>query len=175
MKPTNTFLGKKVVVTGHTGFKGAWLCTWLEYLGAKVIGMALDPNTNPSLFDEAGLTSSITDIRVDIRNRKINRIMSLEKPDFVFHLAAQPIVKASFEDPIANWETNVMGTLHVLEALRNLDNECVAVIITGNVMRMWNGYGVIVRLIRLVALIHIVLQRGCRVSRSIPRPFIFQK
>lgn len=108
---------RKVFVTGHTGFKGTWLCLWLKILGARVVGYSIDIPTRPSLFD---LTKP--DVRTvwgDVRNlKKLKNVISKEKPDIVFHLAAQPLVRASYFDPITTFETNVLGTANVLEALR---------------------------------------------------------
>jgi CDP-glucose 4,6-dehydratase len=141
----NTYQHKKVLVTGHTGFKGSWLVAWLLQLGAKVVGISKDIPTQPSLFEELQLGSQITDYRQDIRDLgKVRAIFEAEKPDFVFHLAAQPIVSLSYADPVDTFSSNVMGTAHVLEALRHLQNPCVAVIITSdkcydNVEWVW-GY-----------------------------------
>jgi CDP-glucose 4,6-dehydratase len=117
-----TFQGKKVWVTGHTGFKGSWLCEWLLQLGARVSGFSLpQPSTTPSLFDQLGLAARMDDRRGDIRDRELVKKTLLEvDPDFVFHLAAQPIVRLSYRTPVETWETNVLGTIHVLEALRAL-------------------------------------------------------
>jgi CDP-glucose 4,6-dehydratase len=139
------FSGKTVLITGHTGFKGAWLTAWLNQLGATVTGIALDPPTVPSHFEATRLADGITDLRIDIRERaKIEAAVLSAKPDFVFHLAAQALVRRSYDDPIETWQTNVLGTLHVLEALRKLDKTCAAVIITSdkcydNVEWVW-GY-----------------------------------
>jgi len=145
MNIQSSFKNKTVLVTGHTGFKGAWLTAWLKQLGAKVVGIALDPSSNPSHFDVAHLTDGITDLRVDIRDRANveNAIVSAE-PDFVFHLAAQALVRSSYDAPIETWQTNVLGTIHVLEALLKLDKPCAAVMITSdkcydNVEWVW-GY-----------------------------------
>ena len=141
----NSFNGSTVLITGHTGFKGAWLTAWLKQLGAKVVGMALDPPTNPSHFVAANLADGITDLRIDIRDRAaLESSIVNTQPDFVFHLAAQALVRRSYNDPIETWQTNVLGTLHVLEALRKLDKACAAVIITSdkcydNVEWVW-GY-----------------------------------
>ncbi len=140
-----TYKGKSVLVTGHTGFKGSWLTSWLIQLGANVTGIALDPPTNPSLFDAARLTSRITDLRLDIRDQAgIEKAIKEIQPDFLFHLAAQSLVHKSYDNPIETWQTNVMGTLNVLEALRKLDKNCAAIIITSdkcyeNVEWVW-GY-----------------------------------
>jgi CDP-glucose 4,6-dehydratase len=139
------FKNKTVVVTGHTGFKGAWLTAWLKLLGARVVGIALDPPTEPSHFSVARMREGISDYRIDIRNRtEIEEVIVTEQPDFVFHLAAQALVRRSYDDAHETWETNVMGTLHVLEALRKLTKPCTAVIITSdkcydNVEWVW-GY-----------------------------------
>lgn len=141
----NSFSGKKVIVTGHTGFKGVWLCSWLLQLGAEVVGIALEPNTEPSHFEAIKLSESIKDLRIDIRDKdELQKVFLEVQPDFVFHLAAQALVRKSYDDPIDTWQTNVLGTLHVLEALRKLNKSCAAVIITSdkcydNVEWVW-GY-----------------------------------
>lgn len=141
----NAFQGKTVLVTGHTGFKGAWLTAWLKHLGARVVGIALDPPTVPSHFQAAGLAEGMTDLRIDVRERAaIEDAIVSAQPDFVFHLAAQALVRQSYDDPLETWQINVMGTLHVLEALRKLDKSCAAVVITSdkcydNVEWVW-GY-----------------------------------
>lgn len=141
----NTFKDKVVLITGHTGFKGAWLTLWLINLGAKVIGVSNSITSNPSHFEAAKLDKKITDYRVDIRNKiELTNIIKNEQPDFVFHLAAQAIVKRSYLDPIETWETNVIGTLNVLESLRQIKKKCIAIIITSdkcydNVEWVW-GY-----------------------------------
>jgi len=145
MNCRHEFDGKTVLVTGHTGFKGAWLTAWLKQLGAKVVGVALDPPTNPSHFDAAHLGRCMTDQRIDVRNRKaVEEAVVSAQPDFLFHLAAQALVRRSYDDPMETWLTNVQGTLHVLEALRKLNKPCSAVIITSdkcydNVEWVW-GY-----------------------------------
>jgi len=141
----NSFSGKTVLVTGHTGFKGAWLTAWLKQLGAKVVGIALDPPTVPSHFTAAHLAHGMSDLRIDIRNlAAVSEAVNSAQPDFVFHLAAQALVWQSYIEPIETWQTNVLGTLHVLEALRKLDKASAAVIITSdkcydNVEWIW-GY-----------------------------------
>ncbi len=145
MSLLNSFDGKKVVITGHTGFKGAWLCSWLLELGAEVVGIALDPITEPSHFSVANLSHSIKDLRIDIRDKEsLKNVFVDAQPDFVFHLAAQALVRRSYDDPIETWQTNVIGTLNVLEALRAINKPCAAVIITSdkcydNVEWVW-GY-----------------------------------
>lgn len=120
-----TFAGKKVFVTGHTGFKGSWLCEWLLLLGANVTGFSLPGSvSSPNLFDQLGLSSRLKDIRGDIRDaRAIRDALVGCAPDFVFHLAAQPLVRISYRDPAETWQTNVLGTVNVLEALRTLQNQ----------------------------------------------------
>jgi len=139
------YKGKTVVVTGHTGFKGAWMTSWLLKLGAKVIGISIDIPTKPSLFETMNLKDKITDYRIDVREiGKLKEIILNSNPDFLFHLAAQPIVSSSYLDPLYTFSTNVMGTVNVLESLRYLENKCVAVIVTSdkcydNVEWVW-GY-----------------------------------
>lgn len=141
----NVYKGKKVLVTGHTGFKGSWLVSWLLNLGAEVVGLSKDIPTKPSLFEEMGLEKKITHYLQDIRDLKaVTDIFNKEKPDFVFHLAAQPIVSLSYQNPIETISSNVMGTTHVLEALRTLNFPTTAIIITSdkaydNVEQVW-GY-----------------------------------
>jgi len=136
---------KKVLITGHTGFKGSWLTTWLLKLGAKVVGISKDIPTSPSIFKELDLKSKITDYREDIRDLdKIVEIISKERPDFIFHLAAQPIVSLSYSNPIETISSNILGTANILEALRVLDLPITAIMITSdkaydNVEQVW-GY-----------------------------------
>jgi CDP-glucose 4,6-dehydratase len=114
-----TYTGKVVLLTGHTGFKGSWLSLWLKQLGARVIGYSLDPPTHPSFFETAGVASELTDVRGDIRDLEhLRRIFSVHQPQLVFHLAAQPLVRLSYAEPRLTYETNVMGTVNVLEAVR---------------------------------------------------------
>ena len=140
-----SFHNKKVLITGHTGFKGSWLCAWLSDLGADVVGISLDPITEPSHFSVANLSYGIRDLRIDIRdNESLKKAFTEAQPDFVFHLAAQALVRGSYDDPIETWQTNVIGTLNVLEALRAINKPCAAVIITSdkcydNVEWVW-GY-----------------------------------
>jgi len=123
--------GKKVLVTGHTGFKGSWLSIWLQHLGATVIGVSLDPPTNPSLYQQANIAAGITSLREDIRNgNAIKQLFQQYQPEIVFHLAAQPLVRYSYRNPVETYETNVMGTLHVLEAIRSVDTVQASILIT---------------------------------------------
>ncbi len=126
-----TFAGQRVLVTGHTGFKGAWLSEWLLQLGAEVTGLALSPPTSPALFDQLGLASRLNHITGDIRDAAlVARVAAETKPQFVFHLAAQSLVRHSYAHPLETYATNVMGTAHVLEAMRNQPTPCVAVMVT---------------------------------------------
>lgn len=113
------YKGKKVLVTGHTGFKGSWLVLWLNLLGADVIGYSLPPNTDPAMYNVLDLGKKCLSIFGDIRDREyLNKVFSQHKPDIVFHLAAQPLVRLSYFEPVETYQTNVIGTLNVLEASR---------------------------------------------------------
>ena len=113
------FKDKKVLITGHTGFKGSWLSQILVLAGAQVIGYSLEPPTVPSLFNEARIADRITHVIGDIRDRKkLMEIFTQYQPEIVFHLAAQPIVRESYKDPVGTYETNVMGTVNICEAVR---------------------------------------------------------
>lgn len=123
--------GKQVLVTGHTGFKGAWLALWLLRLGARVTGISLAPSTSPNLFSLAKLDAALVSHCCDIRDATaLANLISEAQPEIVFHLAAQPLVRESYQDPIATFATNVMGTAHVLDALRNQGRTRVAVMVT---------------------------------------------
>jgi CDP-glucose 4,6-dehydratase len=141
----NIYNGKKVLITGHTGFKGSWLSIWLLKLGAKVVGISKDIPTKPSMFEELEIEQKITHYQTDIRNLSdIQKIIHTEQPDFVFHLAAQPIVSLSYSDPIETLSSNIMGTANILEALRISNHPCTAIIITSdkaydNIEQVW-GY-----------------------------------
>lgn len=125
--------GRSVFVTGHTGFKGSWLCLLLEELGARVSGFSLPPPTEPSLFDMARIGSSVTSVIGDVRDYdQLLAAMRAAAPDVVFHLAAQPLVRYSYENPIETYATNVMGTVHVLEAVRALGTVKAVVAVTSD-------------------------------------------
>jgi CDP-glucose 4,6-dehydratase len=129
----NTFSGKQVLVTGHTGFKGSWLLAWLLGLGARVAGISVGVPTEPSHFEVLGLVSKIDDYRLDIRHAaKLHQVVAEIKPDFLFHLAAQPLVQHSYRSPLETFETNTLGTANLLETLRQLSRPCTAVIITSD-------------------------------------------
>jgi CDP-glucose 4,6-dehydratase len=125
------FSGATVLVTGHTGFKGSWLCEWLLSLGATVTGYALEPDTTPALFEQLGLRGRLRHVIGDIRAADtVRQIVNDAQPDFVFHLAAQPLVRRSYRDAVYTWETNVLGTVNVLDSLRSLEKPCAAVMVT---------------------------------------------
>jgi CDP-glucose 4,6-dehydratase len=133
MTLADTYNGRKVLVTGHTGFKGSWLTTWLLKLGAKVTGVSIDVPTKPAMFDELALAGRIKHIQADIRDLvAMRKLIDAEQPDFVFHLAAQAIVSTSYSDPVDTMTTNVLGTMNILEALRTLKRSCIAVLITSD-------------------------------------------
>ena len=123
------YRGSRVLITGHTGFKGSWLAYWLSELGADVSGIALDPETQPNHWDQLSL--SINERRLDIRDAdSVNKAIEEIRPAFVFHLAAQSLVRRSYRDPIDNWSSNVMGTAHILEACRHVDSVRAIVAVT---------------------------------------------
>jgi len=129
----NIFKKKVVIVTGHTGFKGSWLTQWLLLLGAKVIGISNNVPSKPSHFESLNLKNEIIDKNIDIRNLGLlEKVFKKYKPDYVFHLAGQSIVKKSFTDPIYTWQTNTIGTLNILESLRKLKKKCFVVLITSD-------------------------------------------
>jgi len=127
------FEGKKILITGHTGFKGSWLTLWLIKLGTKVIGYSLEPPTKPSLFEILNLKEKIVHIIGDIRDEeKLKNIFKKYKPEIVFHLAAQSLVRFSYKEPKLTYETNVMGTLNILEAIRETKSVRVVIIVTSD-------------------------------------------
>jgi CDP-glucose 4,6-dehydratase len=123
--------GKKVLVTGHTGFKGSWLSFWLLHLGAEVKGLSLAPNTMPSLFEQLDLAKHLNHQLGDIRDLELVRqAIAQWQPDLVFHLAAKPLVRRSYLESVETWNANVMGTIHLLESLKHLSHPCAAVFVT---------------------------------------------
>jgi CDP-glucose 4,6-dehydratase len=125
------YKGRSVFVTGHTGFKGSWLTEWLLLLGARVTGYSLPPPTEPALFTQLGLRDRIVHFEADIRQSDhLRQALLAARPDFVFHLAAQSLVRLSYLQPKETYDVNVMGTINVLETLRALDRPCAAVFIT---------------------------------------------
>jgi CDP-glucose 4,6-dehydratase len=127
----DSFKNLRVLVTGDTGFKGSWLCEWLIGMGAECFGVGLAPNTDPSLFNQLGLEKRLHHVNLDIRDCSALKKHIIDvQPDIVFHLAAQPLVRLSYDIPIETYETNVMGTVHLLDALRFLNKKCAVVCIT---------------------------------------------
>lgn len=125
------YRGRRILVTGHTGFKGAWLCSLLLEAGAEVTGYALEPPTRPSLYALAGLESHLCSILGDIRDLPhLQRAFQAARPEIVFHLAAQPIVREGYRDPVGTYATNVMGTVHLLECVRQSDTVGSVVVVT---------------------------------------------
>ena len=125
--------GKKVFLTGHTGFKGSWLSLWLQQLGAEVTGYALQPPTNPSLFEVANVVQGMKSIIGDIRDgAALAKAMCEAAPDIVIHMAAQPLVRRSYLDPVETYSTNVMGTVHLLEAVRQTQSVRAVVNVTSD-------------------------------------------
>lgn len=125
------FSNRRVFLTGHTGFKGSWLAEWLLLRGADVTGYALPPPTKPALFEQLGLRQRLRHMEGDVRDlAALTRAVVEVKPDFVFHLAAQPLVRHSYAQPVETFATNVMGTVNLLEALRVADARCIVVVAT---------------------------------------------
>lgn len=123
--------GRRVLITGHTGFKGGWLAFWLHRLGAQVRGYSLDPSTDPALFRLASIGSFVEDVRGDIRDySKLQNCVRDFAPQVVFHMAAQPIVRRSYSDPVNTYTTNVIGTVHILEAIRRTPSVRAVVCVT---------------------------------------------
>ncbi|MFZ9462182.1 MAG: CDP-glucose 4,6-dehydratase [Vulcanococcus sp.] len=123
---------RRVLLTGHTGFKGSWLALWLKELGAEVHGIALAPETKPALFTQLNLARTLAShTLLDVREAaELAELVKALKPEVVLHLAAQPLVRQSYRDPLGTWATNVQGSLHLLEALRPLDHPCAVVMVT---------------------------------------------
>ena len=127
------FNNKKVIITGHTGFKGSWLTLWLQNLGANIMGVSKDIVTTPSHFEVLKLNKKIINKMVDINDLKqIKKIINQFKPAFIFHLAAQALVRKSYADPVDTVKTNTIGTLNILEAARYLKNDCNVILITSD-------------------------------------------
>lgn len=127
----NAYAGKRVFLTGHTGFKGSWLSLWLGRLGAEVTGFALPPATKPSLFDQAGIAAGLRHIEGDVRDAAaIEAALGECKPDFIFHLAAQPLVLESYAAPAETFATNVTGSINLMEAIRRSGTRAAVVMVT---------------------------------------------
>jgi len=139
------YKNKKALITGHTGFKGSWLTIWLNQLGVDVVGVSLEPKSEKDLFVLSGISSKIKEYREDIRDlKKMKEIFYKEQPEIVFHLAAQALVLESYENPVESYETNIMGTVNILEAIRHTKSVMAAVMITSDKCyenKEWNwGY-----------------------------------
>ena len=127
------WLGKRVLVTGHTGFKGGWLCLWLHSLGAKICGLSLDPPTSPNFFELVNLQDLMQSVIGDIRQpTMVSQVVKQFQPEVIFHLAAQPLVLSSYRDPVQTYETNVMGTVNLLEAVRTSTSTQVVINVTSD-------------------------------------------
>lgn len=127
------YKNKNVVVTGHTGFKGTWLTLFLKILGANVMGISLKPSTKPSLFNDIGLKKDIKNNYLNILNKnKLEKKILFFKPDFIFHLAAQPLITKAYKKPFLTWRTNLIGTINILETILKLKKSCMCVIITSD-------------------------------------------
>lgn len=129
----NIYFKKKILITGHTGFKGSWLTLWLYLLGADLYGISLKPNKNENKFF-LNLKKIIKNYFFDISIDKLNikQKINLIKPDFIFHMAAQSIVSTSYKDPIANWKTNLFGTLNLLDSIKDIKKKCAIIIVTSD-------------------------------------------
>src|SRR5665213_1492609 len=129
----NRYKDKRVLITGHTGFKGSWLTEWLLTLGADVTGYSIRVNESPDLFTALGLAKRINHCIGDVRDAPaLERAMRDARPDFVFHLAAQPLVRLSYREPVETMTTNIIGTMHVLDVLRRIDHNIACVIVTSD-------------------------------------------
>ena len=129
----NFFKNKRILITGHTGFKGAWLSYYLYLLGSRVMGISLNPSSKPSLFEILRLKNKINSNFIDILKKdKIEKKISKFKPDIIFHLAAQAIIKKSYDFPLETWKTNLIGTINLLEAIRKQKKSCLCIIITSD-------------------------------------------
>jgi len=129
----DTYRNRAVLITGHTGFKGTWLTLWLNHLGSNVIGYALKPPTQPSLFELCALNTKVTSIEGDVRDfGHLKSVIQKYKPEIIFHLAAQALVRRSYSDPLETYSTNVMGTVHLLEAIRQIGGVRVIINVTSD-------------------------------------------
>jgi CDP-glucose 4,6-dehydratase len=139
----SAYAGRRVLVTGHTGFKGGWLSLWLSSLGAKVFGTALAPDTTPDLFSALALAQLLDHREGDVRDGpQLARRVQETEPDVIFHLAAQPLVRRAYRAPVETFEVNVMGTAHLLEAVRNAARPCAVVVVSSDKAYENDGSGV---------------------------------
>tara|TARA_B110000003_G_scaffold276558_1_gene323874 strand:- start:11437 stop:12495 length:1059 start_codon:yes stop_codon:yes gene_type:complete len=128
---TNFWKDKKVFITGHSGFKGSWMCLWLESMGADIAGYSLEPSSSPNLFSESDVGRNINNTFADIRDLStLTNAISSFKPEIVIHMAAQPLVRKSYEDPIETFSTNIMGTVNLLDVIRHMDGVKAVVNVT---------------------------------------------
>jgi CDP-glucose 4,6-dehydratase len=128
---SSSWNGRRVLITGHTGFKGGWLAMWLRTLGAEVTGLSLPAPTEPNLFEQARIAEMVSHVEGDVRDLDaVQQTISDARPEVIFHLAAQPLVRYSYDNPVETYATNVMGTVHVLEAARRTDSVRVVVCVT---------------------------------------------
>ena len=136
---SNIYQNKKVLVTGHNGFKGSWLCLWLNKLGARVTGIGLPSQTENSFFKANKISDLVEGLTLDIRDlNSLNDLIIKNQPDFVFHLAAQALVRKSYKDPLETWSTNLVGTLNILESLRLMEKIFqVALLTLLTMLLMW--------------------------------------
>ncbi|WP_319579770.1 CDP-glucose 4,6-dehydratase [uncultured Methanospirillum sp.] len=139
--PESVFSGKSILITGHTGFKGSWLSIWLSILGAKVHGFSLLPATEPNHYSLASISQVLTSEKIgDIRDKKsLASYISEVKPDCIFHLAAQPLVRISYSQPLETFDVNVMGSINLLESIRILPNPCTVIMVTSD--KCYHNYG----------------------------------
>ncbi len=129
----NIYSGKKILITGHTGFKGSWLSIWLSHLGADVVGISLDVPSTPSNFEACAIDNFVKDCRLDISNAMaLHKVVQEVQPDFVFHLAAQALVRPSYQNPLQTFTTNAIGTANLLDSLRTIEKKVIAVMITSD-------------------------------------------
>ena len=133
MKLNQVFKNKTILITGHTGFKGSWLTLWFISLGAKVIGVSNNISSSPSHYKLLNLQKKIINKKLDIRNlKKLKNLINKSQPNYIFHLAAQAIVKKSYDNPLDTWSTNTLGTINILESLKFIKKKCVIVLITSD-------------------------------------------
>lgn len=140
---TSFWSRKKILITGHTGFKGSWLTQWLTMLGAQVVGYALQPPSSPNLFEAANIASDCCSLHGDITDYpKLRQVLQDHQPEIVFHLAAQPLVRSSYKDPVSTFQTNVIGTVHLLEAARRTPSVRVVINVTSDKCYLNEGQSV---------------------------------
>ena len=133
LKIFETFRGKKILITGHTGFKGSWLTIWLKLYGANILGISKNIPTSPSIFKILNVGKKVNNKFFDIKDlKKLKRIINKFKPDYIFHLAAQSLVKKSYSSPLETWKTNLIGTVNLLDSLKNYNKKVTVILITSD-------------------------------------------